>query len=410
MSDLAQTLNRLYALIPRGQELGLPRMQAACARFGNPEASFQAVHVAGTNGKGTVCAFVASMARAGGHRVGMYTSPHLLRFAERIQIDGSPIDDADLVRLLNQVLDAGPELTFFEVATLTAFLAFREAHVDLAVIEVGLGGRLDATNVIDSTATALTSVGLDHVQFLGPTELDIAREKLAVLHEETTLVTGRLDPEIAAYARRVAAERGAELIVAPPLPGDALPGPMAPYLERNAAVAAALAATVTGPLADAAIAAGLAHAALPGRAEMLDGDPPAIADAAHNEAGARALAEALPGLAAGRPVFGCLSVLADKDAAAIAAALAPALERCVCTAADPGPAMGRPGSAAMGAADLAGLVAGAGIAAEVEPDPAAAIARTSALAREHGGVALFAGSHYLLRYVWNARHAQSSSR
>ena len=144
---------------------------------------------------------------------------------------------------------------------------------------------------------------------------------------------------------------------------------------------------------------------------MLDGDPPAIADAAHNEAGARALAEALPALAAGRPVFGCLSVLADKDAAAIAAALwrLPS-SGCVCTAADPGPAMGDRAPRPWTAAELARLVAAAGIAAEVEPDPAAAIARTSALARERGGVALFAGSHYLLRYVWNARHAQNSSR
>ena len=395
-------------------------MRALCAALGEPQRRYRTLHVVGTNGKSSVTTMTAALLRGAGHVVGACISPHVWRWAERTRIDGAEIAPAAFAAATARVADAiaavepgfgeGEQITQFEAAIAVSFTAFADAGVDVAVIEAGLGGRLDATNVIDSTATALTSVGLDHVQFLGPTELDIAREKLAVLHEETTLVTGRLDPEIAAYARRVAAERGAELIVAPPLPGDALPGPMAPYLERNAAVAAALAATITGPLADAAIAAGLAHAALPGRAEMLDGDPPAIADAAHNEAGARALAEALPGLAAGRPVFGCLSVLADKDAAAIAAALAPALERCVCTAADPGPAMGRPGSAAMDAADLAGLVAGAGIAAEVEPDPAAAIARTSALAREHGGVALFAGSHYLLRYVWNARHAQSSSR
>ena len=105
MSDLTQALERLYALMPRGQKLGLERMQAACQRFGNPEQAFQAIHIAGTNGKGTACAFTASMARAGGRRVGMYTSPHLNRFAERIQIDGAPIEDAMLVRLLTQVMD-----------------------------------------------------------------------------------------------------------------------------------------------------------------------------------------------------------------------------------------------------------------------------------------------------------------
>jgi dihydrofolate synthase/folylpolyglutamate synthase len=115
-------------------------MEAACAALGNPEKSFAAVHVAGTNGKGTVAAFVASIARAGSVRAGLYTSPHLSRFAERIQIDGAPIDDATLTRLLNQVMDQAPDLTFFEVATLTAFLAFREAGVQLAVLEVGLVG------------------------------------------------------------------------------------------------------------------------------------------------------------------------------------------------------------------------------------------------------------------------------
>ena len=137
MTNLSETLARLYALVPRGQKLGLERMQAACQRFGNPERSFEAVHVAGTNGKGTVCAFVASMARASGRRVGLYTSPHLTRFAERIQIDGSPLSDEALVRNATLALDGAPELTFFETATLAAFLAFREAKVDLAVIEVG---------------------------------------------------------------------------------------------------------------------------------------------------------------------------------------------------------------------------------------------------------------------------------
>ena len=130
--DLRSTLERLYALIPQGKRLGLERMQAACARFGNPERSFTAVHVAGTNGKGTVCAFVSSMARSAGLRVGTYTSPHLHRFAERIAIDGAPIEDDVLVSVLNRVMDAAPDLTFFEVATLGAFLAFKETLNNVA--------------------------------------------------------------------------------------------------------------------------------------------------------------------------------------------------------------------------------------------------------------------------------------
>jgi dihydrofolate synthase/folylpolyglutamate synthase len=394
-------------------------MRALCDALGRPQDRYRTLHVVGTNGKSSVTTMTAALLAAAGMRTGACISPHVWRWAERTRIDGAEIDGrafaaataavADAIAAVEPGFEPGERITQFEAAIAVSFVAFAEAGVDVAVVEAGLGGRLDATNVIASTATALTSVGLDHVEYLGPTELDIAREKLAVLREGTTLVAGRLSPDIDAFARAVAAERNADLIVAPPLPEEALPGPMAPYLARNAAVAVALAETVAEPFAEGAIADALAHAALPGRAELLAGEPPAIADAAHNEAGARALAEALPALAAGRPVIGCLSVLADKDAAAIAAALAPGLDACVCTAADPGPAMGRPGSRATDAEELARLVAAAGIAVEEVPDPTAAVARTTALAAERGGVALFAGSHYLLRYLWNARHAPNSS-
>ncbi len=395
-------------------------MRALCAALDWPQRRYRTLHVVGTNGKSSVTAMTAALIDGAGLRVGACVSPHVWRWAERTRIDGAEIAPAAFAAAAARVeaavdavepdFEPGERITQFEAAIAVSFVAFAAAGVDVAVVEAGLGGRLDATNVIDSTATALTSVGLDHVEYLGSTEREIAAEKLAVLRAGTTLVTGRLGAEVAALAASVAAELGAELIVAPPLPAAALPGPMAPYLRRNAAVAVALAETVAGPLAPGAIAAALGQAALPGRAEMLAGDPPWIADAAHNEAGARALTEALPGLAAGRPVFACLSILADKDAGAIAAALAPALDRCVCTAADPGPAMGRPGARALGAVELAGIVAAAGVEVEVESDPDAAVARTAELARERGGVALFAGSHYLLRYVWNARHDRNCSR
>src|SRR5690606_24731050 len=182
VTDLKSTLSRLYALVPRGRRLGLEAMQEACARFNHPERSFQVVHVAGTNGKGTVCAFVAAMAQAANLRVGRYTSPHLTRFAERITINGAEIEEATLVRLLNEVLDHAPDLTFFEVATLTAFLAFREASVELAVLEVGLGGRLDATNVVPPPrACAITRIAFDHMQELGESLAQIAAEKAGII-------------------------------------------------------------------------------------------------------------------------------------------------------------------------------------------------------------------------------------
>jgi dihydrofolate synthase/folylpolyglutamate synthase len=135
---------RLYELAPRGALLGLERVRAACAALGHPERRFASVHIAGTNGKGSVAAMVDAMARAAGHGVGLYTSPHLLRFAERIQIGGEPVSEDRLVHWLHTVLDRFPELTFFETATVAAFAIFAETKVDLAVVEVGLGGRLDA--------------------------------------------------------------------------------------------------------------------------------------------------------------------------------------------------------------------------------------------------------------------------
>lgn len=193
---LETTLKRLYGLIPRGKELGLERMEAACAKLGNPERSFAAVHVAGTNGKGTVSAFLASIGRAQGKTVGLYTSPHLIRFAERIQINGAPLEDDALVRLLNRVMDEAPDLTFFETTTLAAFLAFQEAKVELAVLEVGLGGRLDATNVIPPPRVAvITRVAFDHMDELGDSLSKIATEKAGIIKKGSTVVVGKLHPD-----------------------------------------------------------------------------------------------------------------------------------------------------------------------------------------------------------------------
>jgi dihydrofolate synthase/folylpolyglutamate synthase len=395
-------------------------MRALCAELEWPQRRYRTLHVVGTNGKSSVTTMAAALLAGAGLHAGACVSPHVSRWAERTRIDGAEVVPGAFAAAVARVaaaiaavepeLGEGERITQFEAAIAVSFVAFADAGVDVAVVEAGLGGRLDATNVIDSTATALTSVGLDHVQFLGSTVLDIAAEKLAVLREGTTLVTGRLEREVAELAAATAAERHAELIVAPPLPAAALPERMVPFLARDAAVAVALAEIVAGGLAAEAIAAAIGATRLPGRAELLAGDPPWIADAAHNQAGAEALAEALPALAGGRPVVACLSLLSDKDAAAIAAALAPGIHQCVCTAADPGPAMGRPGSRALEADGLARAVAATGVPCEAISDPTAAVARTAELARARSGVALGAGSHYLLRYVWTARRDQSCSR
>lgn len=297
MSDLAKTLERLYALVPHGQKLGLERMQAACERFGHPERAFQAIHVAGTNGKGTVCAFTASMARAGGRRVGMYTSPHLNRFAERIQIDGQPLEDADLVRLLNQVMDGAPDLTFFEVATLTAFLAFREAAVDLAVLEVGLGGRLDATNVIPPPRiAAITRVSFDHMAELGDSLAQIGAEKAGIIKAGSTVVLGKIHPEARAVIEAKIQAVGARLIplgTPEPIPGAPLAYPRIALVGSNLAVAVTIGRELG--ISPDLLAQGLEATQWPGRNELLhrNGQELTLLDCAHNPDGAVALSHAL---------------------------------------------------------------------------------------------------------------------
>lgn len=393
-------------------------MRALCAQLSEPQREYRSLHVVGTNGKSSVTAMTASLLGSTGLRTGACLSPHAERWSERTRIDGRELDPSALAAATKRVAAAigavekgfgtGLRITQFEAAIATSFVAFADAGVDVAVIEAGLGGRLDATNVIPSSATALTSVGLDHTTWLGETEREIAMEKLAVLREGTALVLGELSGEVRELARSFATERGAAVIDPLPLDPELLTR-AAPYLRRNAAVAIELAKVIEPGLTREQVADGIRDAGLPGRAQLLDGAPPLILDAAHNAQGAEALAEALPALAAGRPVVACVSVLEEKDAPAIAAALAPALDHVVCTAADPGPAMGRPGARALDAGRLAGAFAAAGGEAEAVGDPAAAIERALTIAAERQGVALCAGSHYLLRYAWTAKRAQNSS-
>jgi dihydrofolate synthase / folylpolyglutamate synthase len=410
----------LADLEPVGWSFGLERMKRLCAELGEPQRRFDSLHVVGTNGKSSVTTMCAALLAGTGRSTGACLSPHAWRWSERIRIDGAEIGEEAFAAAVEEVAGAipaveaqgaeGERVTQFEAAIAASFVAFARAGVDVAVIEAGLGGRLDATNVIPSRASALTSVALDHTDLLGETEAEIAAEKLAVLQPGTTLVIGGLSPEVERQARAHADALGAAVVAPPPLSPELLPPGIAPYLARNAAVALALAEIVAGPIPADVVSRALAATALPGRAERIPGEPPLLADAAHNEQGARALAEALPAFAGGRGVYACLSILADKDAEAITAALAPVLAGAVCTAADPGPAMGRPGAKARDPHELAALLSRAGVQSEVIADPAAAVERVLELAEVESGVAVCAGSHYLLRYAWTARRARNSYR
>ncbi len=377
--------------------------------LGMPQNRFASIHVVGTNGKSSATRMIAALLEAHGLRSGACVSPHAERWSERVLIGGEEIDagafaaaverTAESAETVNRGLEEGDAVTQFEVATGAAFVAFAAARVKAAVVEAGLGGRLDATNTIPSKVTVLTSIGLDHTALLGETEPEIATEKLAVLRDHTTLVRGRVSPEVAALAERTARERGATLLVAPEDPGDGVelraPGR---FQRRNFALACKAAEAFLGALDPTAVAAVAGTLTVPGRLERVADEPPAFVDVAHNPDGAAALAEALVEVAGGRPVVACLAALADKDAAGMVGALSPALDLAVCTELDPAvlETRGLPGIVSHSAAKLAAACAGAGLRAEQQPALAAALRRARELAVERDGVLLVTGSHYLL--------------
>ena len=324
---LARTLEALYARVPLGMRLGLDAMRAACTRAENPERSFPVVHIAGTNGKGSTCAMVESIARAAGKKTGLYTSPHLCRFAERIRIDGEPISDAELTDVLERALALGPELSFFETATLAAFLAFRDHHVDLAVIEVGIGGRLDATNVVPPPlVSAITRIALDHMDRLGSTLEEIAREKAGIAKQGSPMVLGPMSPEVRAAALEIILAAGALPIVMGDDPDavtrDAITlGVGGAYQYDNARIATRIARQLG--IADGARREGLERTRWPGRYERIDvpatdgaGAPNELSgtwilDGAHNPDGARSLVLSL-GDEREAPAVIVFGALADK--------------------------------------------------------------------------------------------------
>ena len=400
----------LASLEPFGWRFGLERIRRLVSLLGMPQHRFASIHVVGTNGKSSVAQMTAALLEAHGEPAGVYLSPHTERWSERMRIGGAEIDHdafaaaaervAQSAEVVDRTLEEGESVTQFEVATATAFVALAEARVGFGVIEAGLGGRLDATNVLPSTATGLTSVGLEHTEWLGNTEEEIAGEKLAVVSDHSTLVVGRVGAGVRKLAERTARERSARLVHVDEPDPDLRLGIPAPYARRNFAVALALAEAALGTL-DATRARGVAEGLeLPGRMQVLEGEPPLILDAAHNPDGARALAEALPEAAGRAPVVACVAMLADKDAAGFLTALAPRIELVICTElpSERLARVGRPGARSLGAAKLAELAATRGLGSEVVEEPQAALRRAVAEARDRRGVALATGSHYLLKY------------
>jgi dihydrofolate synthase/folylpolyglutamate synthase len=385
-------------------------MRRLATALGMPQHRFASIHVVGTNGKSSVTRMTAALLEAHGVSAGASVSPHTERWSQRTLIGGEEVAPEAWAKAIDQVaraaegvnrtLEEGEAVTQFEAATAASFVALANARVRAGVIEAGLGGRLDATNTIPSKVTVLTSIGLDHTEWLGETEVEIAAEKLAVLRDQTTLVLGEVSNEVRALAEETARERNARLILAPPQPEFEVhlraPGE---FQCRNFAIACAAAEAFLGRFDRELAAKVAATVTVPGRLEEIARGPLVFVDAAHNPAGAAALAESLPALAGGRRIVACLAILADKDAEAMIAALAPALEQAVCTelpiAALKG--HGRPGARSRSAAELGVICESAGLAAEALPDFEAGLKRAVALAADDPeGLALLAGSHYAI--------------
>lgn len=331
----------LYGLQKHGIKLGLENMRALLARVGGPERQFRSLHIGGTNGKGSTAAMAAAMLQAAGYRVGLYTSPHLVDFRERVRVDGAMIPEARVAALTDRLrAAAGSDLTptFFELTTAMAFLHFAESAVDAAVLEVGLGGRFDATNVVTPMACAITTIAQDHQDYLGHTERDIAFEKAGIIKPTVPVVLGRVGDEAREVITAVASERGAPISRFGPAFGvegtdpacfsyrggnHALTGLSCAlaglHQMENAACAIALleAGRSAGlEIREQAIRTGLRSVVWEGRLEIVDQDPVVLLDGAHNPAAAGVLARYLRTYRTRHPASRILLVLGmmrDKD-------------------------------------------------------------------------------------------------
>jgi len=344
-NTLADWLARIEARHPTEIELGLERVGAVCARMDCGRPAAQVVTVAGTNGKGSTVAFVEAIARAAGWRVGAYTSPHLLAYNERVRIDGADVDDASLVEALEAVEGARGDtpLTYFETGTLAALWLFARADLDLVVLEVGLGGRLDAVNIVEPDVAVITTVGLDHQDWLGDDVDAIGLEKAGIARAWKPLVLGDTDPpaSVLRHAYRIGAvaiRGGSDFLYAPTgagrwtwrevgfeveLPMPALAGPAQ---LRNAAVAIAAVRALGRDVDDAALAAGVAGATVAARLQRFDRDGvEVVVDVAHNPQAAQALADWLRAAPAAGRTMAVFAALADKDVGGVFDAIAPAI-------------------------------------------------------------------------------------
>jgi len=396
-----------------GMRFGLDRMHKLMTVLGLPQRRFASIHVVGSNGKSSTVRFCAAILERHGLRAGAYTSPHLGSFRERIEVGEEPVSESDFAaavqraahaaELVNRTQAPDDHVTQFEALTSAAYYELARRGVEVAVIEAGLGGRFDATNVIPSKVQILTTVGLEHTRWLGPTLTDIAEEKLAVVRDHGTLVVGDVAPEALAVAERVAADHHTRLVERPGDRGVPLRAP-GRFQRRNFALAAAAAEAFLGhPLDPAALERAASETRIPGRLETVSERPLTVYDGAHNPEGARALADSVDEVFGGRrPRVAVIGVLEDKDAAGMLAALLPAVDGAIFTRSS-NPRALPPATLATLAEKLGGPPG------ETVADPRSAVERARALAGPDGAV-LATGSIYLIADLVREQASVRASR
>jgi dihydrofolate synthase/folylpolyglutamate synthase len=437
-----QALDYLYSYVDyslkKSSELAkahfeLGRMRELMAQLGDPQDSYPIIHVAGTKGKGSNSAMAASALRAAGFRTGLYTSPHLQDYVERIQINGQPISHAKLVELVEQIKPAVakiPKLTTFEITTAIGLLYFAQEKVDAAVIEVGLGGRLDATNIVTPRVAVITSLSYDHMAVLGNTLALIATEKAGIIKPGIPVVSSPQPDEALAVLEQVSAERGAPLTlvgrdvtfkrIEHSMDGQTLaidhglltmdnrPSSMVhrvilriPLLGMHQVVNAATAYTALQAsgmgLSTQAIQKGFGKVRWPCRFELVRREPPVVIDSAHNADSARNLRQTLDEIFPGSPIVWVFSILEDKDAAGMLAELKPRLAQVIATQTDH--------PRVLAAEKIVDLVQSARVPVELIRPPSAALARAMELAGGRG-VTLIAGSVAFageMKTIWEKR-------
>ena len=413
-------------------EISLQSMAQLLTLLGNPHEGLRFVHIAGTKGKGSVAALLDAILRAAGYTTGLFTSPHLVSFRERIRINGVPVSEADMARLVATIQPAIEAVrasgklnpaTFFEAYTAMAFVEFARQQVDFGLVEVGLGGRLDSTNLIHPIVTAITTLGLDHTEILGETLAEIAAEKAGIMKPGVPCIAAPQKPEAEAVLREMSQQIGAPLHLAPashalgpatrlpiPPPGDPTSGDAPRPTQRitiagfgeydlallgehqagNAAVCLGVIRELREQgwaIPDEAIATGLRSISWPGRFDIAAARPWLIYDCAHNGEAARALALTLRQTLEFERLILVLGVSGDKDIAAIAERLAPLADIAILTQAD--------NPRALPAADLAAQTAGMWRESHVAPTVTSALALARSLATDRDAICL-TGSFYVV--------------